>query len=109
MKKEIDDGNVTQLKLKNPFYRLDYLKEYTFRHKKKDSIEIYYDFIEKYGDLEYDFSMIDESEKQKIIEKYKKNNKKNNKKRKGKNIENDDVLLENIINLNILIISRIKR
>ena len=35
MKKEIDDGNVTQLKLKNPFYRLDYLKEYEFRHKKK--------------------------------------------------------------------------
>ena len=30
---------------------------------------IYYDFIEKYGDLEYDFSMIDENEKPKIIEK----------------------------------------
>ena len=38
MKKEIDDGNVTQLKLKNPFYRLDYLKEYAFIHKEKDNI-----------------------------------------------------------------------
>ena len=52
--------------------------------------------------------MIDESEKQKIIEKYKKNKKKNNKKRKGKNIENDDVLLENIINLNIQVKQAIK-
>ena len=40
----------------------------------------------------------------KIIEKYKKNNKK----RKGKNIENDDVLLENIINLNIQVKQAIK-
>ena len=82
MKKEIYEGKVTIHKLKNPFYRLDYLKEYAFRHKEKDSNEIYYDFIETYGDLEYDFSLINDNEKQKIIDNYKKNKKKNKKKEK---------------------------
>ena len=53
------------MKLKNPFYRLDYLKEYAFRHREKDTNEIYYDFIEKYGELEYDFSLINEENKKK--------------------------------------------
>ena len=40
MKKEIDNNLVNALKLKNPFYRLDYLKEYFFRYRVKDTNEI---------------------------------------------------------------------
>ena len=32
MKEEINNDKVTKEKLKNPFYRLDFLKEYAFRY-----------------------------------------------------------------------------
>ena len=40
MKNEIDNNKITIEKLKNPFYRLDYLKEFAFRNIYKDSNEI---------------------------------------------------------------------
>lgn len=63
MKEEINNNKITKEKLSNPFYRLDYLKEYAFRYIYKNNNEIYNDFIEKYGDIPYNFSMIKEEDK----------------------------------------------
>ena len=63
MKNEIELNKVTKDKLKNPIYRLDYLKEYAYRNLEKNQNKIYNDFIKDYGDIEYDFSFISEEEK----------------------------------------------
>jgi hypothetical protein len=63
MKNEIELNKETKDKLKNPIYRLDYLKEYAYRNLEKNQNKIYNDFIKDYGDIEYDFSFISEEEK----------------------------------------------
>ena len=63
MKNEIELNKVTKDKLKNPIYRLDYLKECVYRDFQKNQNEIYNDFIKDYGNIEYDFSFISEEEK----------------------------------------------
>ena len=63
MKNEIELNKVTKDKLKNPIYRLHYLKEYSYKNLEKFQNEIYNDFIKDYGEIEYDFSYINEEER----------------------------------------------
>ena len=58
MKTEFEEDKVTKLKLKNPFYRLDFLKELAFRNPSFNQYEVNEYFLEHYGDIEYDFSTI---------------------------------------------------
>ena len=74
MKKEFDEDKITKNKLKDPFYRLDYFKEYAFRNPDQKSTKIYFNFMERYGNVEYDFSKIKNEEK-KIINRYRKSGK----------------------------------
>ena len=76
MKKEFDEDKITKSKLKDPFYRLDYFKEFAFRNPDQKCTEIYFNFTENYGDLEYDFSKINNEDKTNIIYKFIKNTKK---------------------------------
>lgn len=48
---------------------MDYFKEYAYRNHDQKSTEIYFNFINSYGDLEYDLSKINKEETKKIIDK----------------------------------------
>jgi len=53
---------VTPNKLKNFKYRLCYLKEYIIQNKIFNKLDIKNNFINKYGDLEYEISEEDKSD-----------------------------------------------
>ena len=81
MKNEINLNKVIKEKLKNPNYRIDYLKEYVYRNLDKNQNDIYNDFNQNYGDIEYDYSFSSEGNRKTLIFNFKKNK---NKIKKGK-------------------------